>query len=45
MKNHLLLFISKKAEDFQSIIDQFTGAAVDFKGKVGSCQTEFYISP
>ena len=34
MKNHLLLFISKESDNFKSILDEFTAAAGDFKGKV-----------
>lgn len=34
IKNHLLLFISKKSDDFQKIFDDFKGAAGDHKGKV-----------
>lgn len=34
IKSHLLLFISKKADDFKSTLDVFTEAAKSFKGKV-----------
>lgn len=34
IKNHILLFVSKKADDFQTKFDLFKGAAGDFKGKV-----------
>jgi len=34
IKNHLLLFISKKSEAFQKHYDNFKGAAGDHKGKV-----------
>jgi len=34
VKNHLLLFISKKAEDFKEKYDSFKEVAADFKGKV-----------
>jgi protein disulfide-isomerase A1 len=34
IKSHLLLFISKKAENFKSVIETFTEAAKTFKGKV-----------
>lgn len=34
VKNHLLLFISKKADNFDSTLDGYKGAAGNFKGKV-----------
>jgi len=34
IKSHLLLFISKKAENFKATLDTFTKAAKGFKGKV-----------
>lgn len=34
VKNHLLLFISKKAEDFKTKLDTFKEVAPEFKGKV-----------
>lgn len=34
VKNHLLLFISKKADDFKEKLDTFKEVAPDFKGKV-----------
>lgn len=34
VKNHILLFISKKAEDFQATVDIFRESAKEFKGKV-----------
>ncbi|CAH1273285.1 P4HB [Branchiostoma lanceolatum] len=34
VKNHNLLFISKSHEDFEGILEQFKGAAGDYKGKV-----------
>lgn len=39
VKNHLLLFISKKTEDFKEKLDTYREAAPAFKGKVsiGCC--------
>ena len=34
MKKHVLLFASKKADEFQGIHDGFSAAAKEFKGKV-----------
>jgi len=34
VKNHMLLFVSKKADDFQSNFDTFKEVAPNFKGKV-----------
>lgn len=34
IKRHMLLFVSKSAEDFQSTLDQFIEAARAFKGKL-----------
>jgi len=34
VKNHMLLFVSKKASDFQANYDVFKDVAPDFKGKV-----------
>ena len=34
IKNHLLYFISKGADDFQAKIDDYKVAAEEFKGKV-----------
>jgi len=34
IKNHILAFVSKKAEDFQELLDKFTASAKAFKGKV-----------
>ena len=34
VKNHLLLFLSKKADTFQSLLDGFSVAAKPYKGKV-----------
>jgi len=34
IKNHLLAFVSKKADDFKALIDAFTASAKSFKGKV-----------
>ena len=34
VKKHVLLFVGKKADNFQSIYDSFSAAAKDFKGKV-----------
>ena len=34
VKNHLLLFISKKADDFKEKYDVFRQVAPDYKGKV-----------
>jgi len=34
VKSHMLLFISKKADVFQSHFDVFKGVAQNFKGKV-----------
>uniref|UniRef100_T2MHU7 Protein disulfide-isomerase n=1 Tax=Hydra vulgaris TaxID=6087 RepID=T2MHU7_HYDVU len=34
IKSHILLFVSKKAENFKETINQFTEAAKQFKGKV-----------
>jgi len=34
IKSHILLFISKKSEDFKATIDTFTESAKGFKGKV-----------
>jgi len=34
VKNHLLLFVSTTSDDFQAKLDQYRGAASDFKGKV-----------
>jgi protein disulfide-isomerase A1 len=34
IKNHLLAFVSKKAENFKELIDKFTASAKAFKGKV-----------
>ncbi|XP_035664274.1 protein disulfide-isomerase 2-like isoform X2 [Branchiostoma floridae] len=34
VKNHNLLFISKEHEDFDGILEQFRGAAAEFKGKI-----------
>jgi len=34
IKNHILAFVSKKAEDFQELLDKFTASAKVFKGKV-----------
>ena len=34
IKNHILLFISKSAENFKESLDQFSDAAKQFKGKV-----------
>jgi len=34
IKNHILAFVSKKAEDFQEMLDKFTASAKAFKGKV-----------
>lgn len=34
IKSHLLLFISKKAEDFKTTVDTYTQAAKSFKGKI-----------
>ncbi|CAH1794945.1 unnamed protein product [Owenia fusiformis] len=33
-KKHILLFISKKTDNFQSTLDDYKGAAGDFKGEV-----------
>ena len=35
VKNHLLLFISKKTDEFDSTLDGYKAAAPTFKGKVG----------
>lgn len=34
IKSHILLFLRKSAEDFKTLLDGFTEAAKDFKGKV-----------
>lgn len=34
IKKHVLLFASKKAEEFKGILDGFSAAAKDFKGTV-----------
>jgi len=34
IKNHLLAFVSKKAENFKELIEKFTVSAKSFKGKV-----------
>ena len=34
MKKHVLLFASKKADDFKGILDSFSAAAKEYKGKV-----------
>ena len=34
VKNHLLLFISKSADDFQAKLDEYKTVAPEFKGKV-----------
>jgi protein disulfide-isomerase A1 len=45
VKNHLLLFISKKAEDFKEKHDAFKEVAADFKGKVGVvCWSVFLLN-
>jgi len=36
VKNHMLLFVSKKADEFQSHFDTFKQVAQNFKGKVGN---------
>jgi len=34
VKNHMLLFVSKKTDEFQSHFDVFKNVAPDYKGKV-----------
>lgn len=41
VKNHLLLFVSKKSEDFKAKYDTFKEVASDFKGKVSFTHSFF----